>query len=96
MPLTATTLTRPVRKQVEQRVAADAGLRSLFEDACRGLSIAPAQLHQELEAGGDIPDLVSGALSPQALRLAAKTLALMRYLPESERLPDLNRELTGD
>ncbi len=47
----------------------------LFENACQGLSITPEQLRQELEAGGDIPDLVSGALTPKALRLTAKTLA---------------------
>jgi hypothetical protein len=48
------------------------------------LSFTPDQLRQELEAGGDIPDLVSGTLTPEALRLIAKTLALMRdpYPPE--------------
>jgi hypothetical protein len=49
--------------------------------ACRGLMITPEQLRQELEAGGDIPDLASGRLTPKALRLTAKTLALMRYPP---------------
>ncbi|HEX2238697.1 MAG TPA: hypothetical protein VHJ19_10280 [Gammaproteobacteria bacterium] len=41
-------------------------------------------MRQELEAGGDLPDVVSGALMPKALRLTAKTLALMRdpYPPE--------------
>ncbi len=43
-------------------------------------------MRQELEAGGDLPDLVLGALTPKALRLIAKTLALMRdpYTPEPQ------------
>jgi hypothetical protein len=67
----------------------------MLEAACEGLSITSGQLHRELEAGGDLPGLVSGALTPQALRLTARTLALMRYPPESERLLDLNKETTG-
>src|SRR5215218_2043299 len=51
----------------------------MLEVACQGLSIKPEQLRQELEAGGDVPDLVSGGLTLQALRLTARTLALMRY-----------------
>jgi hypothetical protein len=60
-------------------VAARAGLRTLFENACQGMMITPEHLRQELEEGGDIPDLVSGVLTPTALRLTAKTLALMHY-----------------
>jgi hypothetical protein len=47
----------------------------MLEAACQGLNITPEQLQQELEAGGDIPDLVSGRLTPKALRLAAKIFA---------------------
>jgi hypothetical protein len=52
---------------------------SLITSACKGLSITPEQLRSELTEGGDMPDLVSGALTPQVLRLTARTLALMRY-----------------
>jgi hypothetical protein len=55
----------------------------MLEVACRGLRITPEQLHQELEEDGDIPDLVSGALTPEALRVTARTLALMRYFCSS-------------
>jgi hypothetical protein len=51
----------------------------MLEIACEGLSLTPEQLRAELTEGGDIPDLQSGALTPQALRLTARTLALMRY-----------------
>jgi hypothetical protein len=51
----------------------------MLEVACQGLSIKPEQLRQELEAGGDIPYLVSGVLTPAALRLTAETLSNMRY-----------------
>ena len=52
----------------------------MLEVACQGfLNITPEQFHQALEESGDIPDLVSGALTPKALKLTAKTLALMRY-----------------
>jgi hypothetical protein len=61
------------------------GLERKIKTACDGLNITPDQLHQELEEGGDLPDLVSGALTPKALRLTAKALALMRYSPENER-----------
>jgi hypothetical protein len=44
-----------------------------------GLTIAPEQLQRELKENGDIPDLVSGALTPAALRLIAETLNTMRY-----------------
>jgi hypothetical protein len=60
------------------------------------LSLTPEQLRQELTEGGDIPALASAEVTPQALRLTARTLALMRYSPESERLPDLGRGRTGD
>jgi len=68
----------------------------MFEIAREGLSLAPDQLREELNESGDMPDLVSGALTPQALMLTARTLALMRYPPKSEQLPDLNREITDD
>ncbi|HKF96512.1 MAG TPA: hypothetical protein VKB96_18365, partial [Gammaproteobacteria bacterium] len=79
MPLTATTLTLPCHKEQVPRVGFLAGVERMLEIACEGLSITPDQLRRELEAGGDIPDLVSGALTPQALRLTARALALMRY-----------------
>ncbi len=86
MPLTATTLTLPCHKVELRPVTTNAGLARMLEVACRGLRITPEQLRQELEAGGDLPDLVSGALTPKALRLTAKTLALMRdpYPPERQ------------
>ena len=59
-----------------------------FRIACQGLSITPEQLRQELEAGGDIPDLVSGTLTSKVLRLTGKTLALMRCSPEREQFPE--------
>ncbi|MDQ3796105.1 MAG: hypothetical protein M3294_00625 [Pseudomonadota bacterium] len=37
-------------------------------EGMQGLNITPEQLRQELEAGGDLPDLFSGALTPTALR----------------------------
>jgi hypothetical protein len=55
------------------------GVDRMIETACEGLNITPAQLRQELDAGGDIPDVVSGTLTPKALRLTARTLALMCY-----------------
>jgi hypothetical protein len=57
----------------------------MIETACEDLNITPEQLRQELEAGGDIRDLVSGAFTPVALRLTARRLSPMRYLPQSER-----------
>jgi hypothetical protein len=48
----------------------------MLEVACQGLSITPEQLRQELETGGDLPDLASGALSCKALRLVARTLSI--------------------
>jgi hypothetical protein len=79
MPPTATTLTLPSDKEQVPPVGCHAGLERMLEIACEGLSITPAQLHAELREGGDLPDLVSGALTPQALRLTARALALMRY-----------------
>ncbi len=61
MPLTATTLTLPCHKVKAWPARADARLRTLLEAACQGLTITPEQLRQELEAGGDLPDLQSGA-----------------------------------
>ncbi len=74
MPRRATSLTLPIHKPVAQPLPSHFGLCILFENACQGLSITPEQLQQELEAGGDLFDLVSGALTPKA-RLTAKTLA---------------------
>jgi len=51
----------------------------MLEMACAGLSMVPEQLRQEFEGSGDLPDLVSGALTSQALRLTARTLALIHY-----------------
>jgi hypothetical protein len=76
MPLTATTLTLPCHKEQAQPVAAHAGADRMIETACEDLNITPEQLRQELEAGGDLPDLVSGALTAKVLRLTARTLAL--------------------
>jgi hypothetical protein len=85
VPLAATTLILPTHKPVAQPVAAHAGLRTLFENACQGLSITPEQLRQDLEEGNDLPDVVLGALTASALRLTAKTLVLVRYWPGSGR-----------
>jgi hypothetical protein len=41
-------------------------------EGMQGLNITPEQLRQELEAGGDLPILLSGALTPTALRLRAR------------------------
>jgi hypothetical protein len=84
VPLTATTVTLPCHKEQASSVGPLIGLERMIETACQGLSTTPEQLRQELEEGGDLPDLVSGALTPNALRLTAKTLALMRdtYPPE--------------
>jgi hypothetical protein len=79
MPLSATTLTLPCHKVELRPVAAHAGLCTLFESACRGLSITPEQLRWELEENGDIANLVSGALRPAASRLIAETLDTMQY-----------------
>jgi len=51
----------------------------MLEVACEGLSLTPEQLRQELDAGGTLADLTSGVLIPKALRLTAKTLALIRH-----------------
>jgi len=78
MPLTATTLTVSCHKARAQPVSFHAGLDRKLEIACESLTLTPGQLCQDLQAGGDIPDLVSGALTLQAIQLAARTLALMR------------------
>jgi hypothetical protein len=49
--------------------------------AWQGLNFTPEQLRQEFKAGGDILDLVSGAVTAKALRLTGKTLVLM-YCPD--------------
>ncbi|HEX2239335.1 MAG TPA: hypothetical protein VHJ19_13640 [Gammaproteobacteria bacterium] len=88
MPLTATTLTLPSHKVELGPVATNAGLERMLEAACQGLSITPEQLHQELEENGDLPDLVSRALMPAALRLSAETLNTMWYAGEApESIP---------
>ncbi len=79
MPLSATTLTLLCHKVELRLVPTHAGLCTLFENACRGLSITPEQLRWELEENGDIANLVSGALRPAALRLIAETLDTMQY-----------------
>ncbi len=73
-------MTLPSHKAELRPVAAHTRLRIELENACRGLSITPEQLRQELEAGGDLPDLVFGTLTPKALRLTARTLALAAVL----------------
>ena len=70
------------------------GLRTRSENACQGLSITPEQLRRELKENGDIPDLVSGALTPKALRLTAKTLALTCCSPENKQPPEIYRRNT--
>ncbi len=94
MPLTATTLTFLYKAELRP-IAAHASLCILSKDGCQGLSFTPEQLQQQLEAGDDIPDLISGALTLKALRLTARTLALMRCSAERERFPDLNGKRTG-
>ena len=79
MPLTATTLILPCHKVELRRVAAPADLRAMIEAACQGLSITPERLRRELEENGDIPDVVSGALTSAALRSTAETLNNMKY-----------------
>ncbi|MDQ4147514.1 MAG: hypothetical protein M3120_07505, partial [Pseudomonadota bacterium] len=64
MPLTVTTLTLPCHKERVAPVGSLAGLEQMLDVACEGLNITPEQLRQELEKGGDIPDLVSGPLTP--------------------------------
>jgi hypothetical protein len=60
----------------------------MLEVACEGSNITPEQLRQELEVDSDLPDLASGTLTSKALRLMAKTLALMRCSPERELFPE--------
>src|SRR5215217_1160140 len=84
MPLAATTLTLPCHKEQAPPVGSLAGFECMLEMACEDLTITPEQLRAELTEGGDIPDLVSGALTSKALRLTARTLALMRYSGPSE------------
>ncbi len=55
------------------------GLERMSKMTCEGLNITFEQFHAELIGSGDISDPQSGALTPKALRLMAKTLALMRY-----------------
>ena len=58
MPLTATTLTLPWDKEQTRPVGSHNALERMFKVACQGLTLTPEQLRQELEAGGDISDLV--------------------------------------
>lgn len=62
----------------------------LIENACQGLTITPEQLRDELEQGGDFPDLISGELSIRGLRLAAETLSLTRYRTQTETRHSVN------
>jgi hypothetical protein len=78
MPLAATTLTLPCHKEQVTPVGSQDGRERMLEVACEGLHITPEQLRRELEAGGDISDLTSGALTPKASRLTTRTLAHMR------------------
>jgi hypothetical protein len=79
MPLVATTLTLSYHEAQVPLVSSLADLDRMLELACEGLSLTPDQLHQELEAGGDMPALASGELAPQAIRLTAEALAVLRY-----------------
>jgi hypothetical protein len=65
--------------QGERRESNKEAVNFMIQRACEGLSITDEQLHAELEAGGDLPDIQSGALTPKALRLTAETLSLLRY-----------------
>ncbi len=80
-------LTLPSHKPVARPVSSHAGSRILFENACQGLSITPKQPQHELEENGDLPDLVSGALTPAALRLTAETPNTMQYVGGPESTP---------
>ncbi len=96
MPLTATTLTLTCHKEQVGLVRSRDSLERMLEVACEGLSLTRDQLRHELEAGADIPDLVSGVLTTKASRQTAKTLVLMRYPPESEQLPEICRRNIGN
>jgi hypothetical protein len=63
---------------VDRKSNAEA-INTLIQAVCGGLPITDEQLRAELEEGGDLKDVQSGALTPKALRLTAETLALMRY-----------------
>jgi hypothetical protein len=82
----------------EQAPPADSydGLERILEIVCEGLSLTPEELRAELTESGDLPDLVSGALTTKASRQTAKTLVLMRYPPESERLAEICRSNKGN
>jgi hypothetical protein len=54
----------------------DEAIDALIRDACRGLRITPEALRDELV--DDMDDLRAGVLTPEALRLVAETLDLMR------------------
>jgi hypothetical protein len=56
----------------------------MIQNACEGLPITDVQLRQELEEGGDLVAMQSGALTLNGLRLTAETLALMRYSTVAE------------
>jgi hypothetical protein len=75
MPLTATSLTLACHKPRSTHVHAREGLRKTLEAACEGLDITPDQLCAEL----DLADLESGVITPNALRLTARPLNLMRH-----------------
>jgi hypothetical protein len=76
---TATTLTLPGAKPTNTVVALDeARIAAALKRACYGLPLTEGQLRAELQEAGDLPDVVSGALTPEALRQIAETLALMR------------------
>src|SRR5215218_3401136 len=80
MPLTAMALTLWLcHEEQAPPVRHHTSLERMLEMACEGLTITPEQLCQELERGCDMPDLQSGAITPQALRLTARTLALIRH-----------------
>jgi hypothetical protein len=76
---TATTITLAGAKPVAKVVELDeARMVAALKRACEDLPIDVDQLRAELKESGDLPDVVSGALMPEALRQVAETLAVMR------------------
>jgi hypothetical protein len=76
----ATTLTLPGAKPAGTIVALDeARIMRALKRACEGLLLSPEELRAQLDES-DLAEVMSGALSPKALRLTAKTISLMGQL----------------
>lgn len=60
-------------------------INALIHAVCEDLCITEEQLYAELEEGGDLPDIRSGTITFNALRLTTETLALMRYTSNAEQ-----------